>query len=93
MPQLDDQPVFLIPYMDKSNVICGSQFVYGGSSGARVFIMDSRTEESAIKNSKIPFVTDEGYKIYKNETYGQYTAIVAYSKLPQAMLDDSILNG
>lgn len=55
--------------------------------------MDSRTEESAIKNSKIPFVTDEGYKIYKNETYGQYTAIVAYSKLPQAMLDDSILNG
>lgn len=44
--------------------------------------MDNRTEESAIKNSKIPFVTDEGYKIYKNETYGQYTGIVAYSKLP-----------
>lgn len=38
-------------------------------------------------------MTDEGYKIYKNETYGQYTAILAYSKLSPAMLSDSILNG
>lgn len=93
MPLLDDEPVFLVPYMDKSNMICGTQFVYGGTQGARVFVLDNRNEESAIKTSKIPFVTDEGYKIYKNETYGQYTGIVAYSKLPQAMLVDSILSG
>jgi hypothetical protein len=55
--------------------------------------MDNRNEESAIKNSKIPFVTDEGYKIYKNETFGQYTAILAYSKLAPAMLTDTILSG
>lgn len=92
-PGMDDQPVYLIPYMDKSNVISGTQFVYGGTECARIFVMDSTKEESAIKNSKIPFVTDEGYKIYKNETYGQYTAILAYSKLAPAMLTDTILTG
>jgi hypothetical protein len=92
-PALDDQPVYLIPYMDKFNVISGTQFVYGGADGPRVFVLDNKKEESAIKNSKIPFVTDEGYKIYKNETYGAYTAILAYSKLAPAMLTDSILSG
>jgi len=93
LPVNDDQPVFLLPYMDKFNVISGTQFVYGGTEGPRVFILDNKQEESAIKNSKIPFVTDEGYKIYKNETFGQYTAILAYSKLAPAMLSDSILTG
>lgn len=55
-------------------------------------MFETRREESAIKNSKIPFVTDEGYKIYKNETFGDYTAVLAYSKLSPAMLTDPILN-
>ena len=92
-PPLDDQPVYLIPCFDKSNQICGTQLVYGGAGGPRVFVFDSRSEESAIKKSKIPFVIDEGYKIYKNETFADYTAVLAYSRLPPAMLNDDILNG
>ena len=58
-----------------------------------MFIFENKKEESAIKTSKVPFVADDGYKIYKNETYGQYTAILAYSKLAPAMLTDTILTG
>ena len=57
-----------------------------------MFIFENKKEESAIKTSKVPFVADEGYKIYKNETYGDYTAVLAYSKLSEAMLADTILN-
>lgn len=57
-----------------------------------MFIFENKTEESCIKKSKIPFVVDEGYKIYKNETYAEYTGVLAYSKLSEAMLSDSILN-
>lgn len=92
-PPMDDQPVYLVPYMDKSNQICGTQFVYGGAESPRVFVFENKREESAIKSSKIPFVEDEGYKIYKNETFGDYTAVLAYSKLSGAMLTDTILNG
>lgn len=55
--------------------------------------MDSYSEESALKKSKMPFVTDEGYKIYKNETFADYTAVLAYARLSRAMLDDDILTG
>lgn len=78
--------------MDKSNQICGTQLIYGGVESPRVFVFETKREEAAIKNSKIPFVTDEGYKIYKNETFGDYTAVLAYSKLSPAMLSDTILN-
>ena len=57
-----------------------------------MFIFDNNTETAAEKSSKTPFVKDEGYKIYKNETYGDYSAVLAYSKMSNAMLADTILN-
>jgi hypothetical protein len=78
--------------MDKSNQICGTQLIYGGTIRPRVFIFDNGRERTAIKKSLIPFITDEGYQIFKNETYGDYTAVLAYSKLSSAMFSDIILN-
>ena len=89
---MDDQLVHFIPYLDKSNQICGTQFIYGGTISPRVFIFKNENETGAIKNSVTPFITDEGYKIFKNETYGDYTAVLAYSKMSSAMLSDTILN-
>lgn len=91
-PPLDDEHVHLIPYMDKSNQIIGTQLLYGDANKPTVFIMENAVEVTHPKGSKIPFVKEEGYKIYKNETYGDYTGVLVYSKMSDGLLNDSILN-
>lgn len=89
---MDDENVHLIPYMDKSNQIIGSQLIYGEADHPRVFIFENSALKSEPKGSKIPYVVDEGYKVFKDEKFGAYTAILVYSKMSEALLDDTILN-
>jgi len=89
---MDEEIVHLIPCMDKSNQIIGTQLIYGDATCPRVFIFENEKEKSVPKGSKIPFIVDEGYKIYKDEKFGAYTAILAYSKISNGLLSDTILN-
>jgi len=56
--------------MDRSNQIKGTQFIYGDANCPSVFIFENEHEKTTPKGSKIPFVVDEGYKIYKDEKFG-----------------------
>jgi len=78
--------------MDKSNQIVGTQLIYGDANCPSVFIFENAAEKTTQKGSKIPFVVDEGYKIYKDEIFGSYTGILVYSKMSEGILSDKILN-
>lgn len=89
---MDHLKVHLIPHMDNKNRICGTQFIYGGRESTRVYIIDGKKEDSVNSLSKTPFVSNEGYKIYKNSTYGEHTAVLAYSKLSPEIMADTVLS-
>jgi hypothetical protein len=91
-PQNDEEHVHLIPFMDKSNQIIGTQFIYGDATCPSVFIFENAQEKTQPKGSKIPFIVDEGYKIYKDEKFGSYKGILVYAKMSEALLSDKILN-
>jgi len=82
----------VLPFLDSTNKICGTQIVVGTGRSAQVFVIEKAEERASNRVSKIPLTKNQGYKLYKDESTLEYSAIMGYSHLTKAMQHDLSLN-
>lgn len=70
----------LIPFLNSSNYIIGTQLVVKcfSSNIPKIYTFANSSEKS---QTLICLLKSHGYKIYKDETNGEITAVMAYAKI------------
>lgn len=88
----DENNIQVIPFMDSTNKICGTQIIIGTGASAQLFVLEKSEERSSNRMSKIPLVKNQGYKLFKDECTHEHSAVIAFTQLTKAMQQDVCLN-
>lgn len=74
--------------MDSTNRICGTQIILGTGQNAQLYVIEKSEERASNKMCKIPLTKNQGYKLFKDESTFEYSAVLAYTHLTKAMQHD-----
>ena len=75
----DENNIQVVPFLDSTNKICGTQIIIGRGDSAQLFVLEKSEERSSNRMSKIPLVKNQGYKLFKDECTREHSAIIAFT--------------